>query len=101
VPATKRPIEASLIRLDDGRLVLQLREGKRRIKQTYYHLERMDSDFGKAFSLCKFLSCGGDGRAYEVCLQDGADRCCCLGFEAHGRCRHVSSLRDLVGRGEL
>jgi CHAD domain-containing protein len=101
VPATKRPIEASLIRLDDGRLVLQLREGVRRLRQTYYHLDPLPSDFGRAFRLQKFASCGGDGRHYDVCLQDGADRCCCLGHEAHGRCRHVSSLRDLVGRAEL
>jgi hypothetical protein len=101
MPATKRPIEPSLIALDDGRLVLQLREGVRRIKQTYYHLERIDSDFGRAFALRKFASCGGDGQVYEVCVEGETDRCCCLGHQAHGHCRHCNAVRELIGRGEL
>jgi hypothetical protein len=101
MPATKRPVEASLVRLDDGRLVLQLREGVRRLRQTYYHLEPLPSDFGRAFRVQKFASCGGDGTAYAVCLQDGADLCDCKGRLAHGHCRHISSLRSLVERGEL
>jgi hypothetical protein len=101
VPATKTPIEATLVRVDDGRLALKLREGVRRLRQTYYHLDPLPSDFGRAFRLQKFASCGGDGRAYEVCIEGGADRCCCLGFEAHGHCRHCTSLRGLIAKGEL
>lgn len=101
MPATKRPVETTLWKLDDGRFTVRLREGVRRLKDTHYHLEAIASDFGKAFQMTKFHSCGGDGAAYGVCIQDGADLCECRGFLAHGHCRHIDSLRDLIGRGEL
>lgn len=42
-----------------------------------------------------------DGSSYHVRL-DGTDSTCdCLGFEAHGRCKHVDSLLALDRAGKL
>jgi hypothetical protein len=101
MPATKRPIEATLVRQDDGRLVLELKEGVRRVKVVRYHLSPLASDFGRCFEVAKFYCHGGTGGAYQVCVDGTQSHCDCLGFQAHGHCRHCTSLRDLIGRGEL
>jgi hypothetical protein len=63
---------------------------------TRYALAYVPSDFGDGF---RFAKQGGDGAVYHVHLSDEWGRTCeCLGFLAHGHCKHVDlavRLREL------
>lgn len=67
---------------------------------TRYLVEEFPADRGRGFVLRKaagagYYSCnvvGGDGRA---------DLCECRGFAAHGRCKHLDVLIDLIANGKL
>ncbi len=67
---------------------------------TRYAVEEFPVDAGRGFVLRKaagagYYSCnvvGTDGRA---------DLCGCRGHEAHGHCKHLAALRDLIANGKL
>lgn len=82
----------------DGRLILSITEGVRKLKSTRYELTALPSDFGRAFRVQKFIMDGGDGTSYDVLL---GESCECRGHLKHGHCRHLESLAELAGRGEL
>jgi hypothetical protein len=77
--------------------VLTLADSK---SHTRYAVEEFPADRGRGFCLRK-----GAGAGHYCCnLVAGApaaDACECRGFEAHGRCKHLDSLRDLVAAGHL
>lgn len=87
-----------LYRVDGGQEVVSILEGKRVLKVARYLLQRLRSDWGRAFRVTKFIMDGGDGSSYDVLL---GESCECQGYLRHGHCRHLESLAELAGRGEL
>ncbi len=66
-----------------------------------YFLKPLPSDFGRAFALTKLVR-ASEGVTYHVLL-DGPrhSSCDCLGFTAHGHCKHMASVRLLLESGQL
>jgi hypothetical protein len=64
-----------------------------------YAVEEFPADLaGRAFRCVK-----PSGDHYDVLVADREqdDICDCYGFTAHGRCKHVDCLRDLISEGQL
>jgi hypothetical protein len=83
--------------------VLTLRRGVRVRRATLYFLRPLAADFGRAWSLEKFLTDGGDGSAYHV-HRDGSGywTCTCPGQSWTGReCRHIRAVAGLLAAGRL
>lgn len=79
-------------------LILAITEGVRKLRSVRYELTPRPSDFGRAYSVRKLQMDGGDGTSYDVLL---GESCECKGYLKHGHCRHLESLAELAGRGEL
>jgi hypothetical protein len=94
---SKPPLSVVLERSAGCRLVLlHLERGR---ESHHYYLSEIPSDWGQAFRLEKFATQGG--QSYDVLVDEGYGHCGCMGYEAHGHCKHVTALRQLVERGEL
>src|SRR5262249_46774909 len=65
----------------------------------HYYVEAIPSDWGHAYRLSKFVTQGG--AVYDVLVDEGYGHCGCMGYEAHGHCKHVTALRHLGEGGQL
>jgi hypothetical protein len=96
-PRSKTPRTARLVvpPIEGHAGVLRLSTGN---DHTDYVLQRLAADFGTAYRLDKV-----DGpEEYNVNLDHGERSTCeCLGFLAHGRCKHVEALQVLTAAGRL
>ncbi len=64
---------------------------------TRYAVEEFPADVGRGFVLKKAAGAG-----HYSCNVAGENGLCeCRGFEAHGRCKHLDALRDLIACGKL
>jgi hypothetical protein len=94
-PASK-PVRRTIQVVSPGRIAIT--HGK--VTTTYAIAEFPVGDpyDGQAFRLTKDF-----GDTYDVFLHRFGqnDSCDCIGFEAHGRCKHVSGLLALMERGKL
>ena len=65
-----------------------------------YAVREFPADDCRAFRLTK----PGGTETYRVCISavdSVEDRCDCLGFTQHGRCKHVRCLRELVEKAQI
>jgi hypothetical protein len=71
----------------------------------YYYVRPVPVDFGEAgFEVAKFVTQQrGDGDEVYQVLLDGLlkSSCTCMGFERHGHCKHLDSVRELYAAGKL
>jgi hypothetical protein len=82
---------------ESGRRILNLAQGK---QAWVYWLDEVPCDFGRGFQLEKFT----DGAVYAVHLDVTGDSCTCLGHLRHGHrtvCKHIASVKALIGAGRL
>jgi hypothetical protein len=71
-----------------------------------YHVEEFCSPLGRAFWLHRTEAavdtCPDQVERYGVLISNEQDCLCeCKGFEAHGRCKHILSLRALLAGGHI
>ena len=70
-----------------------------------YFVTPIASDFGRAFMLDKSSTSpdgGVEGMNHYCCCLNGTESTCeCMGFLAHGHCKHIESLAELVAAGLL
>jgi len=69
-----------------------------------YWVEEFPADLaGRAFRFVKVVSAGEEGGAYECLAADRQDDdlCDCKGFTAHGHCKHLDVIRDLLAHNQL
>jgi hypothetical protein len=83
--------------------VLGLTAGK---NTTFYRLEKLASDFGRAYRLSKADNGQGEPEVYDVNLMDGGRSTCeCKGhlrWAPKGTvCKHIASLFQLIKQGKL
>ncbi len=81
---------------------LHVRQGS---EEWGYWLDALAHEFGPAarcFRLTKIIA-PEDGAPdhYDVCFEGQGARCECMGWHRHGRCKHVSALLVLIGRGSI
>ena len=97
-PARRKPrsIRLSLPPDECGIAVLCLTTGD---EATYYTLREIPCEIGgRGFAIHRL----GLGNLYHVRIGTRADCSCeCLGFLAHGRCRHVLGLLALARHGKI
>jgi hypothetical protein len=106
---TRRPVKRTcrIEALAQGLRLTMTEIFPRSVKVTRYDVERLPSDFGTAFKVRKLIEDGGDGTAYDVCLNGDDSLCGCPGFEKYGMaiggedrgCRHIASLQSLRDSG--
>jgi len=105
-PAFTRPtanLSGAALFVEGGHTFLSLVTGKgRAIKEKFYRVEALPSDFGNAYRLTPVLySKLTDGEHYDV-LQDGpASSCSCPGHVFTGGCSHLSALLHFDAEGRL
>jgi hypothetical protein len=58
-----------------------------------YYAKPIKTDFGVGYELTKFQVDGSE--VYHVLLDGPESRCTCIGFEAHGYCKHVAALQSV------
>jgi hypothetical protein len=97
-PRVKPALSVQLERHPAARLaLLHLTLGK---ETHHYYLSELPSDFGRAFRVEKFMTQGG--ASYDVLVDpDAYGYCHCLGYLAHGHCKHVDACRIVVAHGTL
>ena len=68
-------------------------------ESAFYTFHEIPCDIGgRGFAVHRL----GLGELYHVRVGNPSDCSCeCLGFLRHGRCKHVSGLLALIGRGEI
>jgi hypothetical protein len=64
---------------------------------TRYAVSEFPADHGRGFVLRKS---GGAGH-YSCLVAAHTGLCECRGYEAHGHCKHLDALRDLISAGKL
>ena len=89
-----------LLDVGEGRRVLVIRvtEG-RKAKETYYHLTKLATDFGRGFRLHKSDFDGGE--VYHVNLDGPRSTCECKGWLRWGHCKHRDAMQELVNLGRV
>ena len=95
----RKPLPRSARMLSPG--ILEITIGKAEL--VCYFLTCLPSDFGQAFRLEKFSPVEETrGEVYDVCLRGNRRSTCeCQGFLAHGHCKHIDSVSELVEAGTL
>jgi hypothetical protein len=102
MPTATKTRTVRLTRTDGGlALVIRQQEGSGPVQvDAYFVTERPATRPDRAFTLSKH-----DGTVYQTLLRGAAGATCsCPGHKYYGRrtpCRHVASLRKLIGLGKL
>lgn len=72
--------------------ILSIRDARGKTESYTFH--SIPSDWGKAFRLLKHS--GGVPPYYDVMIAGKESSCDCMGFCAHGHCKHLEVVKDML-----